>query len=708
MSVTLTPRRRTMTWTATFAALALVAAPLAVAPAMASDEVVEEPTQELVIEEVTAPVEESVEEVVEEASQEVTEEVVEEPTEQVVEEPSQDSFVASTAPEKVWVCKVVASDNAPGGFVLKEGKNPIHVSVNALDGDVNPVPGAPFSDAQPSFIVAEDDVQLCLDGLPEEDIDYITVAWTMPEWVNSTTASWPQGIFDYIETDEPNLHALDDRLVDECGTQFQIDVYIDNEVTRDLIEGGFLLGPGNPPESLIEGGLGTAWKFVNTDDCPPPTAVDCLTTGSFLVTNENEQGFNYSPTGSPYADTRVDGSYDYVDGALRLTTLNANDASSTNKVSGARAVDIPLAEYGGDFTMNFVASYGTILPGINIRVDADNNGTNDVTLVAEPSVPGYLTFWTNTPGYLPASQGGQGGAFAGDQDDFLALWPDARVKVEAFALGSGVGTDGDLVSWSTPCNTYTYDFVEEPEEVTAYIDVLVEKGCGFIEYTFVNETDEPLGENQFARTVTWTYTNSDGEFVEFDQVANSERVTIRVDFDEDQGGGSVTSLAGEKGQQLREDDVDTDCESDNVDDGELTVGVVGTCLPSGGAKVTISAENTTEETQSVRVGVEEDDSIVLEFDVPAGETVVRTITLPNGLGGGTATILAGDANAPVAPTGVEVSTDCPPPVVDPPVLAYTGADADLNGTLLGGALALLLMGSAALVLRRRSSVSATE
>lgn len=63
----------------------------------------------------------------------------------------------------VWVCKVVGG---PGNYTLKAGKQPIHVSANALDGDVNPVVGAPFSDAQPSFVVASDDVNLCLAGLP--------------------------------------------------------------------------------------------------------------------------------------------------------------------------------------------------------------------------------------------------------------------------------------------------------------------------------------------------------------------------------------------------------------------------------------------------------------------------------------------------------------------------------------------------------------
>lgn len=207
---------------------------------------------------------------------------------------------------------------------------------------------------------------------------------------------------------------------------------------------------------------------------PVVTANPCTAKNNILVTNKNEQGFNYSPLGTPYADTRADGRYEYVPGALKLETLNPNDASSTNKVVGARAVNIPLSQYGGAFNVNFNATYGTILPGINVRIDPDGAGpmTTLVTLVAEPGVAGYKTFWTNTPGYLPPSMGGQGGSYAGDQNDVLALWPNAVVKVEAFSLGSGVGTDGTLISWSTPCNTYTYDYIKDtPVVLTATASV---------------------------------------------------------------------------------------------------------------------------------------------------------------------------------------------------------------------------------------------
>jgi hypothetical protein len=62
--------------------------------------------------------------------------------------------------KKVWVCKFVASEHAPGGYQLKDGKQPIEVSENALGDDVNNT--GTFKDAQPSFVVPSDDVTLCV------------------------------------------------------------------------------------------------------------------------------------------------------------------------------------------------------------------------------------------------------------------------------------------------------------------------------------------------------------------------------------------------------------------------------------------------------------------------------------------------------------------------------------------------------------------
>jgi hypothetical protein len=197
--------------------------------------------------------------------------------------------------------------------------------------------------------------------------------------------------------------------------------------------------------------------------------------------------------------------------------------------------------------MTFNLGYGTtgtILPGINIRLDLDGNGTTDPgTLTAEPGVPGYLTLWTNTPGILPASLGGQGGAYAGDQDDILATWPNAIVTVEAFALGSGVGTDGDLVSWSTPCNTYTYDYVPRVVVVPPVIDWSILATC---EASPKTGTNVHIEVENVAPVLPNTTTDITYE-VRFDGVPQVPTYTVapgvkdiqNLNLAEDAGGGDV-------------------------------------------------------------------------------------------------------------------------------------------------------------------------
>lgn len=103
---------------------------------------------------------------------------------------------------------------------------------------------------------------------PTPAASYVTVAWAMPSWINSTTPSWPQTYVTSASTSSPALNALDGQLT-ACGAQWQVDVYNDNATTASLIAGAHLDGPGNPPESLIAGGWGTAYKLIQGPACPP-------------------------------------------------------------------------------------------------------------------------------------------------------------------------------------------------------------------------------------------------------------------------------------------------------------------------------------------------------------------------------------------------------------------------------------------------------
>jgi hypothetical protein len=49
----------------------------------------------------------------------------------------------------------------------------------------------------------------------------------------------------------------------------QVDIYLAGPTTDALLAGGVLYGPGNPPESLIPGGWGTAYTVTQGPACEP-------------------------------------------------------------------------------------------------------------------------------------------------------------------------------------------------------------------------------------------------------------------------------------------------------------------------------------------------------------------------------------------------------------------------------------------------------
>ena len=110
------------------------------------------------------------------------------------------------------------------------------------------------------------------------DPGYVTVAWVMPAWIADTTPSWPQTLLESKVTATPDITALDGDLT-ECGTQYQVDVYHNDDTTVALVAGKHLDGPNDPHESLIGGGWGSAYKLILNPACPvvppvvPPTAI---------------------------------------------------------------------------------------------------------------------------------------------------------------------------------------------------------------------------------------------------------------------------------------------------------------------------------------------------------------------------------------------------------------------------------------------------
>lgn len=131
----------------------------------------------------------------------------------------------------------------------------------------------------------------------------VTIVWQMPSW-NGNTPTWPQQIVSH--TANVGL----DVAVPDCGF-FQVDVYRygtegDQTKVDALIKGGVLTAPNNPPEPLIPGGLGTAWKFVNAGECetatptPTPTPTPSETTPT---PTPSESSATPTPTPTPTTST---------------------------------------------------------------------------------------------------------------------------------------------------------------------------------------------------------------------------------------------------------------------------------------------------------------------------------------------------------------------------------------------------------------------
>ena len=94
------------------------------------------------------------------------------------------------------------------------------------------------------------------------------VAWAMPSYVNSETATWPQ-TYEATGQSTDTQSAADFNSTLKCGVPHQVDGYFVSETTASLISGGYLDGPNNPEEDLIPGGWGVAYFVFPATECPP-------------------------------------------------------------------------------------------------------------------------------------------------------------------------------------------------------------------------------------------------------------------------------------------------------------------------------------------------------------------------------------------------------------------------------------------------------
>ncbi|ROR91383.1 hypothetical protein [Nocardioides aurantiacus] len=157
------------------------------------------------------------------------------------------------------------------------------------------------------------------------------------------------------------------------------------------------------------------------------------------------------------SDTRATGSYQVVGTGLQIRTTGS---TSTDKVAEYVATATPLAA-AGEPTLDFTNTSGGGVPGAQLVVDFDLDGTPDGILIGEPGVYGN-DWWLNNGAEqfvkdgAPSHAPGSGSANHGTLDQWRAAFPDAQVAAFGFSLGSGVKGDGVLDAIRFADTRYTF------------------------------------------------------------------------------------------------------------------------------------------------------------------------------------------------------------------------------------------------------------
>ena len=161
-------------------------------------------------------------------------------------------------------------------------------------------------------------------------------------------------------------------------------------------------------------------------------------------------------------DTRANGHYAVVGTGLHIWTVGDPKVNgSTMKVAEYVDTNTPLSAVDNpslDFTPTDPSTAPGI-PGFQLVVDLDGNGTPDGILVGEPGAYGN-DWWLGKPWTAVDLSGAPGSAYGYDHVGSLGTWsgdfPKATVLAFGFSLGSGVLGDGTLDAMDFAGTHYTF------------------------------------------------------------------------------------------------------------------------------------------------------------------------------------------------------------------------------------------------------------
>ena len=200
-----------------------------------------------------------------------------------------------------------------------------------------------------------------------------------------------------------------------------------------------------------------------------PVIEACVPTAGDAVTNLQLAEWDFS-------QTRSQGTNEFVEGGLRVTTFSDDDNGSPDqrKAAAYDLIDVALSEIGTP-ALVIAPGFTGVRPSLQLGFDAEGDGTQDAYLVGEPWVYGggawSLTvngdwadanFWvTGSNGFGVPSGGGYPGL--GTLNDYLLANPEARITSYGYSLGSGVVGDAVINSITVACVMTEFRFEFDTE-----------------------------------------------------------------------------------------------------------------------------------------------------------------------------------------------------------------------------------------------------
>lgn len=159
---------------------------------------------------------------------------------------------------------------------------------------------------------------------------------------------------------------------------------------------------------------------------------------------------------SALSDTRATGHYEVVATGLHIYT---DSNTSTDKVAEYVDTNTSLAA-AGEPSLEYTNTAGGI-PGAQLIVDFNSDGTADGILIGEPGAYGNDWWLSNSAAQFvkdgaPSHTAGSGSTNHGTLDQWRTAFPNAVVTAFGFSLGSGVKGDGVLNAINFAGTRYTF------------------------------------------------------------------------------------------------------------------------------------------------------------------------------------------------------------------------------------------------------------